>query len=205
MCRQCAGSFKFQHDTGKNLKFLHVFPLATQPHGSSSGGEVRILYIYITGNIYYYRYILLPILYMSWPLESARDSWSFLSLSRSLSLALSLSLSSLPGYLVWTELLGRWSCTKHGSCVFGIDSVRVFRALFFPLDFSFGGKFSHLLVFLGRRRPVCLSSPAPKRRFARWRNKKCQRGFKRGKIPCPPPPSPLSFPSLHSFVVVLRQ
>uniref|UniRef100_A0A7S1XW95 Uncharacterized protein n=1 Tax=Phaeomonas parva TaxID=124430 RepID=A0A7S1XW95_9STRA len=27
----CAGSFKHQHDTGKNLKILHVYPLATPP------------------------------------------------------------------------------------------------------------------------------------------------------------------------------
>jgi hypothetical protein len=37
--RQCAGSFKSQHDTGKNLKFLHVFPKATVPEGSSGDGE----------------------------------------------------------------------------------------------------------------------------------------------------------------------
>ena len=29
----CAGSFKYQHDTGKNLKFVHVFPKAKEGGG----------------------------------------------------------------------------------------------------------------------------------------------------------------------------
>ena len=30
-CLECQGSYKFQHDTDKNLMFMHVFPNVTLP------------------------------------------------------------------------------------------------------------------------------------------------------------------------------
>lgn len=37
--KECAGSFKLQHDTGKNLKTVVVFPKITGSGGSGTGGE----------------------------------------------------------------------------------------------------------------------------------------------------------------------
>mmetsp|Transcript_13012 Transcript_13012/g.25258 ORF Transcript_13012/g.25258 Transcript_13012/m.25258 type:complete len:428 (+) Transcript_13012:231-1514(+) len=35
---ECAGSFKFQHDTGKNMKYVHVFPRVESPEGDNEDG-----------------------------------------------------------------------------------------------------------------------------------------------------------------------
>lgn len=35
----CAGSFKYQHDTGKNLKYVHVFPKAKEGAAADEDGD----------------------------------------------------------------------------------------------------------------------------------------------------------------------
>jgi len=38
-CMECCGNFKYQHDTDKDLKFLHVFPHVTPLRESSVSGD----------------------------------------------------------------------------------------------------------------------------------------------------------------------